>query len=607
MLFRCALCASLFFLGEESMKQHHDYCDTWLRECSIIFTFVVTGMLVTFPASAFLDSGGRISRELAVGEVGGVETLYATWQGGGGKKDNLTLFAFCADGGGGDCGLDAQPASCTVTPQNGGEKVPGEATVQAEACDADDSTPCKWKVSLPYSRGDVSYAPPAISDDGRLIVVGTRDQAESTTHGRIFAFDENGNCEWVYEPGAKDAKNGFYARLVVHETGSAYVVVAANKKSGNLHMIRDSGSLPEVVTISDDNATLVSVNSGEIYFEPIVDTECCGSAGCQGSLRVYAGVHGGSNKRGIYAFDASIDVLNDKIISLSEAWRYLDEDIPAELDLPKDALAFRIGGVLVASRKLNAPHTAIEAETRFIVGALRPSDGVVAIELNGCNAPDASSQIAFGYGSEGTLVKEVHRTRPVHLWEPAPACNACPGAGLGDCPANCQSVVYVGQKQGFSGNSAAIHRFTPQTDAPLGPDARASWSWPHCITPSTQYHRLKHTSWASPVVDKDHGNNIYLGTNQDTGVYQVLAGATCPLAEDPEWFPYRPAAGWRTTAEFSGTSRNRLVHMGDSYGVMYSVDAENTQPGVLAWCYDMRSAEGTTCPSSPGTCCDLAP
>ena len=207
-------------------------------------TFVVLFLVgLAMPASAYMDHGGRISRNFAVvDETGGDhDMVFLTWGGTGSKKERLTLFALCADG---DCGatspqIDSGIASTLFSSgeiraeflntndfgDDCDETMCWHSNSTLAGCDSAtdpqrDTLACRWAVEIPGSRGDIAHAPPVVDPGANRVFVATVDEGSG---GSLWAFDLDGNLQGFFRPRTfqddhgdtrykKKIASGFYAR-----------------------------------------------------------------------------------------------------------------------------------------------------------------------------------------------------------------------------------------------------------------------------------------------------------------------------------------------------------------------------------------------------------
>ena len=575
-------------------------------------------VLVLAPgASAYMDHGGRISRDFAKGTltVGGgnsEELVILTWAGNGSKTEPLTVFAFCADG---ECGFNANGFPDDPCFQVQGAPSPQDWT--CEKSSDNDHTPkasahckstkgCLWAWELPGSRGNISYAPPVVSGVGssQRVYVATANHGGG---GSVWAFNLGGQALWRYDPGdPKEAKGGFYARpAVVGLAGGDRLVLAPSLKNSRMYVLHDevdSGGYPTVSTwTAPFPIGPVGKGGGRVRFEPI--PECQNN--CSDPIVVYAGVESGGKKRGLYKFEVHSDSPEADIATCGRDssvtcldWTILDSD-----------LSMSIGGVLVEN----------SASKKFLVANLGNTSGtavyaVSAREDGSCLGPDedGNNNVVEGCFAIHSQVDDDESTtdlssiRGTHRSHPAVRKKA-----------GSQPEIFISQKEGGEKPGGKLWRFRLKEQGNWGHQDgshRDRWNsvledawgaagslgqepWPTCLTPAKA---IPTTSWSSPAIHPD-GDFVFVSSRPGKkneapgGVYRLPVNTVdaheCPGTGDDvsaNWLEIRgqvPKDGFRTTGIF--TASGRRVHYGSSVDRFYTMDSKSGSECSLIACYDM--------------------
>jgi hypothetical protein len=332
------------------------------------FTALIFLVLV-MPVYAYMDHGGRISRDFAVVDKEGRDNdlVFLTWGGTGKKKERLTLFALCADG---ECDAttpeidsalrgslfdndltynnydapildvhlsqndtdDCDKRMCWHSSTHRDQtELSSRCQPQPSLGSADRNTKaCRWAVEIPGSRGDISHAPPVVDAEADRVFVATVDEGSG---GSLWAFDLNGNLKGFFRPLTFDSngskpykkkiKSGFYARPAVktysykYSSGGTYttqkgtLVFATGLKNSWLYVLdgRDLQTVIAAFPVSDD----LDSGGGRVRFEPIVEdlNGACeledhpGRRSC--AFRIMMGVENGSKKRGLYVYNVTVE------------------------------------------------------------------------------------------------------------------------------------------------------------------------------------------------------------------------------------------------------------------------------------------------------------
>ena len=524
-------------------------------------------------AWALFDNGGHISRQLATGKFVDAagksdETVFLAWQGDGSAPNEVTLWAYC---GSGDCPPADEDPSCQQP------NPPSCAGVVPVKCQDPQGCDYRWKVQLPGSLGfDKSFSPPVTASSaefGERVYVATR---QTNNTGRVYSFDACGNCQWAYDPlvaldggnttaKKNTVKNGFYAAPTVHDFTDAggqkkrvlfAVSWAAETGTAHLHSIKGEGFSGEEGARYRDAIKV----AGTGYHRPVVD-ETCGCVGAAGACdkaaypRVYVGVVGGDPGAGLYA----VDTLSGDAYEVTLAG----------YENPQ----FRFGGTILPL-----------GGKRYLLSNLELQQGSIAIalpEAGACGSMATPAVITDVQTAPG--VKATHRTRPVVIYED-------------ETP-----VVYLAQKE--DGPGGLIHRFEPNA----GPPATVfnlpaeNWPWPAACD-SVQ---LDSMSWSTPGFHP-YNASLMFGTVKDvgSGVLRVPIDDPCVSTPTDPFFFYRPRDGWRSEGVF--TDKGRRFHVGSSFDLVYTLEAEARSCPVVDWCYDMGADAGGRCfvgsQPNPGCC-----
>lgn len=613
------------------------------------FRCVLLAVAVVAMASiseARLDHGGWMSRELAVGAFDDsgttVETVYATTledgvSGNPPSDDAMTLWAFCPpykDTGHPAEGCLSETSCPVLSPEKAAER----------AC----AHPCKWRArlaedpdALPLANnladgsGPDSFAPPAVNTDGDRIYVVTD---EGSSDGRIFSFDNCGDQRWWFDPpddssGNDSNKGGFYARPVVHDTGSGEpVVIAVNFGASNkahLHAVQDvpgvnplngpatewlsPGKLAETPPVQQTNYPY-QIPLSKVRYGPILDTECEATASwsaCSEEMpRVYLASE--NTGKGMLAYDIHPDDPDCAPAGASNTdgygpcliWCSAPNDVT---DLPKGVVvtcnggppdAYRLGGTIVRDVKLRDGPPAVFGD--ILVSHL--ADGMVAHHLDeclGCSPAWGLGKVDWALSS--LFINDTHRSIPtlsVNEREPLHV------LAVGSDPE--QSMIYSTTRTGAALNQLYVMRPGPASAVPGVPALHLGAFYPKFGDPGVGTSSY---SWAVPNPTTGH---LFYGGATDSGIHRVNRNTVDnPLITDEleavaEWFDYIPPNAWRTAPAYSGAGK--WLHIGSAEARFYNLNPDGRKGQALA-CFDARDGTGSACLPGKGlgigvACCD---
>ena len=508
-----------------------------LRPLAVAQLVAITLLAGPLPATAYMDHGGRISRDFAKGTLhwgtgsgaDSEEIVLFTWAGDGTQSERLTIFAFCASG---TC-----PAG-VPTPQAPGSKcidptADPAAPAWSDHCEGQEG--CLWGWELPHSRGDLSYAPPVVSQVGTetleadRVFVATRNDGGG---GSVWSFDLDGTCHWSAKFDNKQAKSGFYARPAVQELGDpddpseGRVIFAPSLNNSKMHVLFDGekddersgrswgyngpavpGEAPQYdmppIRIAQPGSS-----GGRVRFGPIVE---CDPADCK-IPEVLVGAENGNSKRGLYKFwvcPQSLDhcqyagqpASSETACAAKEqndSWwgRYHLTDPKCKAqdgyrliwDIRDPALPMKIGGEIVG-----------DAVQRYLVGNLDNLAGVAVYDITRAeglaetlagsggldlyNPPDEPAHceedcFAIHEREDGQqVVQGAHRSHPTAVFE-LDACDpgAFPSTTRCTCASgdtDCAWTVYISQKEGAPSTGAQLWKFRMNAE---GTDSIPVWN-----------------------------------------------------------------------------------------------------------------------------------
>ncbi len=503
-------------------------------------TAVVAALSVS-SAEARFTWGGWLSRQFAVVEEGGVETLYVVSREDGDPgnpqgDDMNALWAFCADG---DCTGHSNVVTDTSDPKY---------------CER----PCKWMHVTSSLQNEKMGAPIVVDESpgGHRVVFGTNA-------GKVHAYDDAGAELWEYPADAGTVidddtlKNGFYAR-VAELDDVIYAVSWGN--SGN-----DVQSHLHAMNIADGTSV-----SGYPYklsghfqslFNIIPDS---------GRDRLYVGFEKG-NGAGDKKFLAAVGLgSGDCTTPPCIVWRAPFNDTGSSSG------GARFGGV-------------VHGDTLIA----NMNNGVAGIDL--ASSPASGTQDAvFAWSADPLFLKQTYRSVPF-LSETGRA-----PSGVSD-----DTVYIGQRGGGPCGGAGKVYRIDPVAgtviDAGLDGTVDDEPFFPRCggskipnvsfsspvVSPRTGLIYLGGAKGNDPVYRIDPA---YPQHNDD-------ADATANHFDYSKkgWFDYGPPNGWRTDATFS--DGGRMVHKGSAEGIVYGLDAE-AGCGLVRWCLDTRTGQGGSCEDS---------
>ena len=478
-------------------------------------------VLLALPGYAYMDHGGRISRDFAVVDKEGRDDdlIFFTWGGTGGKKERLTLFALCVDG---NC-TSTNPVIDSALKNGSLFSAAGEiedeylgVKDEGDHCDenvcwhsssglpadseiANRCMPggsrsvnlCRWAVEIPGSRGDIAHAPPVVDAAAERVFVATVDDGGG---GSLWAFDLDGNLKGFFRPKRfsdgsgnmpykKKISSGFYARPAVGSYSYTYndgasditehgtLVFAPGLKNAWLYVLdgRDLQTVIAAFPISED----LQSGGGRVRFEPIVesDLDCVlekgGNQACEFSVMI--GVENGGKKRGLYVYKVPVRVNSDDIGSGGVVFESTN-DSELKYAVLNKALPMKLGGELMEHR----------AGEKFLVATLDSQAGVAVFNLSkaeeGTFPAIYEGDKALPYFAIHPDVRETHRTRPTKAYESVNCGDTSSGSPpICSCASSdvtgCDPVVYVGQKEGAPGGGGQVWKFRMKEQVAWSEDA----------------------------------------------------------------------------------------------------------------------------------------